>query len=220
VGWIAVLHTEEAAAIAILDVKHKKPYDFEKSDADENSYTWGRVGIHNVIITRVSNNPNEPISAFTTAKVMAMSFPIRFAFLVGIGGGIPRLRDELDVRLGNFVARFSDLAISMSVRNREAQYNGGRATANRFVLQDDHPHTTGKNRAECDIINSFPCLVVRGICDNASAKQKDWWDDRRLAHIAAVLIRELLCAMEGGGILQAKTAKDLLGGGINASRSN
>jgi hypothetical protein len=54
VGWIAALAKELAAALAILDERHGKPNDFEKPPSDKNSYHWGRIGDHNVVIASLT----------------------------------------------------------------------------------------------------------------------------------------------------------------------
>jgi hypothetical protein len=50
VGWVSALPLELAAATAMLDEEHGKPLDFEKPSTDRNTYTWGRIGDHNVVI--------------------------------------------------------------------------------------------------------------------------------------------------------------------------
>src|SRR5436190_4891668 len=89
VGWIAALPIERAAATAMLDEIHRKPLDFEQPSADTNSYTWGRIGEHNVVITSLASGVYGTTSAATTALPMLSSFPqIRIGLLVGIGAGI------------------------------------------------------------------------------------------------------------------------------------
>src|SRR5271163_901828 len=91
IGWIAALPLERAAATAMLDEKHEKPLDFVQSHNDKNSYTWGRIGEHNLVIASLPAGVYGTTSAAATALPMLSSFPqIRFGLLVGIGAGITR----------------------------------------------------------------------------------------------------------------------------------
>ena len=102
IGWITALPLERAAATAILDEKHGTPLDFDQPRSDTNSYTWGRVGEHNVVIASLAAGVYGIASAAATALPMLSSFPqIRFGLLVGIGAGIPRIKEGRDIRLGD-----------------------------------------------------------------------------------------------------------------------
>jgi nucleoside phosphorylase len=99
IGWICALSTELTAAMAMLDEEH---LPLERHWQDDNTYTLGRIGEHNVVIAclpagRVGNNP-----ATTVATQMQHSFgAIRFGLVVGVGGGVPSA--EHDIRLGDVV---------------------------------------------------------------------------------------------------------------------
>src|SRR5947199_4876687 len=85
VGWIAALPLERAAATVMLDEKHGKPLDFVQPHADTNSYTWGRIGEHNVVISSLAAGAYGITSAAVTALPMLSSFPqIRIGLAVGI----------------------------------------------------------------------------------------------------------------------------------------
>jgi nucleoside phosphorylase len=104
VGWISALSLELAAATAIFDEEHGQPVDFEKPPTDKNTYTWGRIGDHNVVIASLPAGVYGTISAATTASSMLSSFPnIRVGLMVGIGAGISRPEDGHDIRLGDIV---------------------------------------------------------------------------------------------------------------------
>ena len=47
IGVICALATEKAAMVAMLDETHPK---LKKEDGDENEYTLGRIGVHNIVI--------------------------------------------------------------------------------------------------------------------------------------------------------------------------
>ena len=63
VGWITPLPVERAAAIAMLDEEHGKPLDFVQPHFDTNSYTWGRIGAHSVVISSLAAGVNGTTSA-------------------------------------------------------------------------------------------------------------------------------------------------------------
>ncbi|KAF3921808.1 Ankyrin-3 [Arthrobotrys entomopaga] len=104
VGWIAALPSERAAATALLDERHEEPQGFSQNPADNNSYTWGRMGKHNVVIASLQLGFYGTSSAVTTASTLLSSLPhIRIGLLVGIGAGIPRPDSGIDIRLGDVV---------------------------------------------------------------------------------------------------------------------
>ncbi|ODM15197.1 hypothetical protein SI65_09436 [Aspergillus cristatus] len=104
VGWVTALKEELAAAIAVLDEEHEKPVDFEAPSSDSNSYTLGRIGEHNIVITTIAAGTYGIVSATATALPMLSTFPqIRFGLLVGIGAGIARPEQNRDIRLGDIV---------------------------------------------------------------------------------------------------------------------
>lgn len=103
IGWIAALPIERAAATAQLDERHEAPTDFEQHATDTNSYTWGCIGKHNIVIASLPAGVYGSVSAAATASNLLASLPaIKIGFLVGIGSGIARPLDQ-DVRLGDVV---------------------------------------------------------------------------------------------------------------------
>jgi nucleoside phosphorylase len=101
VGWVCALPVELAAAQEMLDEEHDD-LARELSDNDENLYSLGSIGGHNVAIVclpagRIGNNP----AAAVGAQMRATFKGIRFGLMVGIGGGVPNT--EVDVRLGDLV---------------------------------------------------------------------------------------------------------------------
>lgn len=112
IGWIAALPSERAAAQLMLDEKHGRPFDFDQPTTDPNSYTWGHIEGHNIVIASLSSGIYSETSAAATALPMLSSFPqIRFSLMVGIGAGIPKIKIEAgtpkvsdpDIRLGDVV---------------------------------------------------------------------------------------------------------------------
>ncbi|KAF2494969.1 hypothetical protein BU16DRAFT_590237 [Lophium mytilinum] len=111
VAWICPLaDVELLPARLMLDEEHTTPpYD---SDYDENTYICGTIGSHNVVI--VTCPPGETnVNAGRLSGPMFKTFPnIRMAVLVGIGGGIPPLKQSEDslenIHLGDVVVGWPD----------------------------------------------------------------------------------------------------------------
>ncbi|KAL6808319.1 ankyrin repeat-containing domain protein [Trichoderma sp. SZMC 28015] len=100
VGWICAIHTEYVAALAFLDEKHQMPEYI--STNDNNDYTLGKIGRHNVVIAVLPNGEYGLASAASVARDMLHSFPnVRIGLMVGIGSGAPSLKH--DIRLGDVV---------------------------------------------------------------------------------------------------------------------
>lgn len=127
IGWICAIGTESVAAQAFLDEKHQGPEFVPRND--NNDYTLGRIGRHNIVIVILPDGEYGISSAAVVVRDMLHSFPnIRFGLMVGIGGGAPSLKH--DIRLG-------DIVVS-APRNGKAgvlQYDFGKTIQNqRFQL--------------------------------------------------------------------------------------
>lgn len=102
IAWIATLPVERAAAIAMLDEKHATPTGFTQHQIDQNVYSWGRMGKHNIVIASLASGVYGTTAAATTASSLLASLPsIRVGLLVGIGSGIARPNEDHDIRLGD-----------------------------------------------------------------------------------------------------------------------
>ncbi|KAF4627884.1 hypothetical protein G7Y89_g10266 [Cudoniella acicularis] len=100
VGWICAISTEYVAAQAFLDERHERPYDVSLND--NNIYTLGTVGKHNVVIAVLPDGEYGITSAASVGRDMLHSFPnVRIGLMVGIGGGAPSRNH--DIRLGDLV---------------------------------------------------------------------------------------------------------------------
>jgi len=100
IGWLCAVHTEYVAARALLDKEHARPEYV--SEHDNNDYTLGKIGKHNVVIAVLPDGEYGTDSAASVARDMLHSFPnVRIGLMVGIGGGVPSRRH--DIRLGDIV---------------------------------------------------------------------------------------------------------------------
>ena len=104
VGWICALQAELAASQAMLDEEHP---DLLQAENDTNTYTLGRIGLHNVVLACLPSGTTGISAAATAARDLLRSFPkVRFGLMVGVGGGAPSNPSEdpcKDIRLGDVV---------------------------------------------------------------------------------------------------------------------
>ncbi|USP77054.1 hypothetical protein yc1106_04328 [Curvularia clavata] len=214
VGWICALPVEMAAALEMLDEKHA---DFERDDYnDENLYALGSIGGHNVAIVclpagHIGNNP-----AVTVAMQMRAIFKeIRFGLMVGIGGGVPSV--EEDVRLGDVVVSqpnetFSgvvqyDFGKATQIAEVRANELRGKSKVSKHIDKLDCIPIFQRHRAGPDVLSSItPAEVVRtrtideaprGIDQNLSAIDKKTETLLREMDIAKLHTAEARHMMDG-----------------------
>ncbi|TKX19468.1 phosphorylase-like protein 8 [Elsinoe australis] len=124
VGIICALPIELAAIIAVLDEQHDS---LESDPGDDNAYTYGRIGQHEVIIACLPAGQYATISTSVVAEHMLKSFShsLRVGLLVGIGGGVPSSR--CNIKLG-------DVAVSQpdGTSGGVVQYDLGKMHENGF----------------------------------------------------------------------------------------
>lgn len=104
VAWLCALDVELAAAIAGLDEQHS---DLPSVDGDSNTYVYGSIGIHNVVLACLPSGTYGTTPASVAATNLRRTFRgIRLSLLVGVGGGAPgppNADSRKDIRLGDVV---------------------------------------------------------------------------------------------------------------------
>jgi nucleoside phosphorylase len=87
VGWLCALPIELVAAQEMLDEERE---DLEHDENDNNLYSLGRIGDHNIVVVclLVGLIGNNPATAIAT-QMKATFRSVRFGLMVGIGGGVP-----------------------------------------------------------------------------------------------------------------------------------
>lgn len=141
VGWVCALPLELTAAMAMLDEEHS-PLPQEASD--DNVYTLGQIGEHNVVIACLPAGQTGNNSAATVAAQMRYRFKaIRFGLMVGIGGGVPG--KEHDIRLGDVVV------------SKPGKQDGG-------VIQYDLGRTIKEGRfVRNGLLNAPPAVLLNAV---------------------------------------------------------
>ncbi|RGP80765.1 multiple ankyrin repeats single kh domain [Fusarium longipes] len=99
IGWICALSKELTAAKTFLDTIHDPVGNSEIHD--DNSYTLGSIGKHNVVLAVLPYGQYGLVNAAAALKDMTRTFfNLRAVLIVGIGGGVP---GKKDIRLGDIV---------------------------------------------------------------------------------------------------------------------
>jgi hypothetical protein len=110
-----------AAAQGMLDERHNP---LPSRPHDDNAYTFGRIGDHNVIIAYLPFGITGTTSTANVARDMFSTFnSIRFGLIVGIKGGIPSAGN--DIRLGDIM-----ISKSAEISGGVIQYNFGKTVQN------------------------------------------------------------------------------------------
>ncbi|KAN0087257.1 hypothetical protein V8E54_000945 [Elaphomyces granulatus] len=101
----------------MLDKTHLQ---LSQSAADDNSYVLGEISGHNIVIACLPSGVYGIASAATVAANTRTTFPsIRFGLMVGIGGGVPSMNN--DIRLGDVVVIASGMFQQTGMMNQPPQ---------------------------------------------------------------------------------------------------
>jgi nucleoside phosphorylase len=127
--------------MAMLDEEH---LPLSQHPEDDNAYTLGRIGEHNVVIACLPAGQMGTNSAATVAAQMKYSFGgIRFRLMVGIGAGVPS--EDHDIRLGDVVV------------SKPGKQNGG-------VIQYDFGRTIEEGRfVPTGSLNAPPPVLLTAV---------------------------------------------------------
>lgn len=289
IACICARKIEWESVLCMLDAIHESPFTLR-----DNAYTFGRIHSHNVVVANIMDSADT--SAATTLTWLMNDLPsIRFALLVGIGGGVPGDKEENDVRLGDVVVsqpangfggvvqlaspkngqieRIGHLneppsILRTAIEKIQAKHRSVESQISRYVAgmtqrspkrlsqysfpgrEHDqlflpwYPHVSGPTCDHCDVsqtvsrnarskndpevhygtigsgnfvvkdptvrdalkrdmnilciemdaaglMNTFPCLIIRGICDYADSHKNQRWQPYAAA-VAAAYMKELL----------------------------
>ena len=111
VAWLCALPPSElVVATAMLDEEHEP---LSPPAHDDNSYTYGSINGHNVVIACMPPGQPGKVSASKLAQPLSQSFPnLKIHLFVGIGSGLPRIpppnKPENDIHLGDVVIGWAE----------------------------------------------------------------------------------------------------------------
>lgn len=80
---IRALDVEKVAVEATLDEEQGR---VEKATGDDNAYTVGKIGAHNVVVACLPARAMGKVSVTAVANDMMRSFPVNVRLMVGICG--------------------------------------------------------------------------------------------------------------------------------------
>ncbi|KAJ5670605.1 uncharacterized protein N7477_005968 [Penicillium maclennaniae] len=123
VGWICPLEVEQIAALEMLDEEHER---LPQPRGDTNVYNLGSINCQNIVIAGLPQAGNR--FAATVITQMRMTFPnLKYALLVGIGGGVPVQTEHGMIRLGHVV-----VSEPTGTHSGAMQYDYGKAMVGQF----------------------------------------------------------------------------------------
>ncbi|KAL7921495.1 purine and uridine phosphorylase [Trichoderma austrokoningii] len=156
VAIICALTGEADAVMLLFDLFWDEDGDtFGRAAGDNNYYTTGRLGKHNVVLA-VLPGMGTNSAASATASLRASYGSLRLVFLVGVCGGVPRVADE-DVFLG-------DVVVSKAV----VQYDLGRQHPEHFQVKNTVEDSLG--RANKDIRGMLALLETNHVKNQLQIK--------------------------------------------------
>ncbi|KAJ5975058.1 hypothetical protein N7481_008765 [Penicillium waksmanii] len=103
IAIICALPRETNAVLCAMDqIWHDCRHYYGKIAGDDNSYDFGRMGSHCVVIVTLPNMG--PVAASSASRSLKMSFSsIQLALLVGICGAVPFKKDNSEILLGDVI---------------------------------------------------------------------------------------------------------------------
>lgn len=166
VGWVCALSIEFTAAQVQFETQYKEDELPEHREPNDfNSYSFGKIGKHNVVVAAMPNGQYGTASAATVANNMIRSFPnIRIGLMVGIGGGVPSVKH--DIRLGDVVVSSPEAGYGGVF-----QYDFGKAANGEFQYTASHNKpppsllsAVTSLRSQCDLeglqIHEKVCAII------------------------------------------------------------
>lgn len=152
IGVICALAIEKAAFVVMLDEVYE-PLPTLKDDG--NSYTFGRIGYHNIVAACLPAGVTGNNSAAVVAKDMLRSFPIKIGLMVGVGGGVWSTR--VDVRLGDVVVSQPD-----GIHGGVVQWDFGKIESGGFK------RTGSLNKPPLLLLSAVQKIKIKNITDGDS----------------------------------------------------
>jgi len=136
VGLLYIKPLEMHAITAMLDKEHES---VSIQQGDDNKYTLGKIGKHNVVILGAPHGAQGTSVMADVAGRIHMEFPnVNVGLMVGIGGGVPV--PGQDVRLGDVVVGAPEKGPAV------VQFDFGRENPDGFETQ--HERTLNKPPAQ------------------------------------------------------------------------
>lgn len=158
IAIITALPIELSCMEGMLDEQYE---DLPQSASDNNTYTYGRIGRHNVVLACLPAREEKVVSAANVAGRIINSFPkFKFGLMVGIAGGVSDMEtdQENDVRLG-------DIVVSKPSRifGGVVQYNQGKVVASGLDHGGDFVRTGALRGPPDELLSAIPKLESKRV---------------------------------------------------------
>ncbi|KAL9095520.1 MAG: hypothetical protein Q9165_002391 [Trypethelium subeluteriae] len=102
IAILCALEIESDAVEAVFDEIWEGQDDFGKAETDQNTYTTGRIGSHNVVLAYMPGMGK--VAAASVAASSLHSFPnIVFGLVVGICAAVPKSKQKGEIILGDVI---------------------------------------------------------------------------------------------------------------------
>ena len=163
IALVCALRVESDPVEKIFDEVWEGRKSYGKAIEDSNSYTTGRIGIHNVVLTFPSSMGKSASASAATS--LRSSFPgIKLCLLVGICGGAPISAEGKEIFLG-------DVAISTGI----VPYDFGRQYPGKFERKDTLEDAPGRPSQElrCFLQKLGGQRIHRQLKKNTSSYSRD-----------------------------------------------
>ncbi|KAH8598617.1 nucleoside phosphorylase domain-containing protein [Bisporella sp. PMI_857] len=160
VAWLCALpESEQVAARLALDERYEEP---PRVVDDENSYYFGSIGGHNIVIACLP--PGQPglVSASRLVGPMSRSFRnLKIYLFVGIGGGVPHSppceNAEDDIHLGDVVIGYSEAIGAPAI----IQWDFGRRLEGYY-----YENTSNFNKPDRRLLSALGSVVTNYECND------------------------------------------------------
>jgi nucleoside phosphorylase len=136
IALICALPIESDAVEASFDEFWEEDYTYGKAPGDQNTYTLGRIGNHNVVLAFMPGM-GKGHSASVAASFRSSFEGVKLGLVVGICGGVPRAEHGEEILLG-------DVIISTGL----VQYDFGRQFSDQFIRKDTLQDNLGRPNME------------------------------------------------------------------------
>ncbi|TVY65369.1 5'-methylthioadenosine/S-adenosylhomocysteine nucleosidase [Fusarium oxysporum f. sp. cubense] len=137
VAVICALPLEYDAVILLVDEFWDENGDiYGRARGDNNTYTTGRIGHHNVVIALLPGM-GKVHAAYTVAGLRSSYTNIRLALVTGICGGVPVVGNTKEMLLGDVV-----------ISDRVVQYDFGRLYPHGFTTKTTTQDSFGRSSAD------------------------------------------------------------------------
>ncbi|KAL3422946.1 Ankyrin repeat domain-containing protein 50-like protein 3 [Phlyctema vagabunda] len=202
VAWLCALpESEQVAARLVLDEKHEAP---SQTIDDENSYFFGSINGHNIVVACLPPGQPGVVSASKLVGPMMRSFPsLKIYLFVGIGGGVPHdppMKDpEEDIHLGDVVVGYSEEIGAPAV----VQWDFGRS------LEDgQYQNTSYLNKPDRRLSSALGLIITNQECGETKFDQ----------HLNKIISKNAKFACPGGENDKLFSAKYLHGDANDCSQ--